>query len=194
MVTKLWAGPLNFLEKKCPYTMLNIPFWQPGHLNQNVSLHIVLWNNGENYPRIIIKYSVLVSPLVSTHSAEAILRMSTNNCNTYLHILEMKIRKTWSIFPGSNYPYLELCTIVNITLDKKLFSTKSTAIFLISPWKHIHVLLVLIRSASLLTEALLMSTHNICFRGEIKKKCLWLLLLSRTMNNIEVPKYPNIQK
>ena len=44
------------------------------------------------------------------------------------------------------------------------FSTKNHLCFLISPWKHI--LWVLIRST---TEALLMSTHNICFHGEIWK-------------------------
>ena len=38
-------------------------------------------------------------------------------------------------------------------------------IFLLSPRKY--MLWVLIRS-----EALLMSTHNICFRGEIRKKSI----------------------
>ena len=82
---------------------------------------------------------------------------------TYLH---GEVRKI------CGYPfYLELC---------RFFHLKSTDIFLISPWKH--MLWVLIRSTCVsmkthvvgthqkcLTEALLMSTHNICFHGDIRK-------------------------
>ena len=52
-------------------------------------------------------------------------------------------------------------------------------IFLISPRKH--MLWVLIRSASLVGgTTLLMSTHNICFRGEIRKISI---LLDRTLTS-----------
>ena len=67
------------------------------------------------------------------------------------------------------------------------FSTKKTAIFLISPQKH--MLWVLIRSASThLNEAFLMSTQNIYFLGEIKYSQLSLSRprLSRITAYLEV--------
>ena len=55
-----------------------------------------------------------------------------------------------------------------ITLDKVFFSTIKFFYFLTSQQKN--MLWVLIRSPS---EALLMSTHNICFRREIRKLLTW---------------------
>ena len=46
---------------------------------------------------------------------------------------------------------------LTMALNKALFSTQNTDFFLISPQKHFS------------TEALLMSTHNICFHEEIRK-------------------------
>ena len=62
------------------------------------------------------------------------------------------------------FKYPVVCLSYNIDLDKGGYLVN---IFLIIARKH--MLWVLIRSASGLGEALLMSTHNICFRAEIRK-------------------------
>ena len=48
-----------------------------------------------------------------------------------------------------------------------------------------------------LTEGLLMNTHNICFRGEIRKILVlldWKNILSRAMNILSEYQYPNYSK
>ena len=44
----------------------------------------------------------------------------------------------------------------------------------------------------LLTEELLMSTHNICFCGEIRKNIMWISLLSGVMSTCFVPSQPAV--
>ena len=61
-------------------------------------------------------------------------------------------------------------------LSGKYFSYFSTKIYVV----------VLIRSASL-TEALLMSTHSICFCDEIKKKKQYLLFEKSSLSGAMVP-------
>ena len=63
-----------------------------------------------------------------------------------------------------------------------LFQSKSIDIFLISPQKH------MLWYSLVLTEVLLMSTHNICFCWEIKKLLTWYPLLSRPMQRVMMKK------
>ena len=56
-----------------------------------------------------------------------------------------------------------------IATDKALFHPKNADIFLISPLKHMLWVLIISTSPRRFGEALLMSTHNICFCGEIRK-------------------------
>ena len=81
------------------------------------------------------------------------------HCQNFNHLVNIK-------------PFLTL------KLQKKcLFQPKSIYIFLISQSKN--MMWVLIRNVG---EMPLMSTHIICFPGEIKKKIIWISLLSEAMN------------
>ena len=64
-----------------------------------------------------------------------------------------------------------------IALDKTLFSTKKYLYFSYTPTKTY----VEGTHQKRLAEALLMSTHNTCFRREIRKLVTWYPLLSRPM-------------
>ena len=76
-----------------------------------------------------------------------------------------------------------------IATDKPFFHPKNADIFLISPRKH-----VVGTHYKRLTEVLLMSTHNICFRGEIRKILCGYPLLSVAIVSVRIIADPGAAK
>ena len=69
--------------------------------------------------------------------------------------------------------------VLYIALDKMLFSIQKYWFFYFSIKTYVES-----THYKRLAEALLMSTHNICFHGEIRQIFTWYPLLSRPMNYI----------
>ena len=79
---------------------------------------------------------------------------------------------------GSCFLFLFDTYHIYIDLNKALFTAEITDIFSYNSRKCDDMLRVLIRS---LLEALLISTQNICLRGEVRALSVWLLSLSGTL-------------
>ena len=166
-MTASYVSPYDNYCKRFPIWMIHDYNFQWQILQQITHLNSPWWHyksSGKYCKRFLFKWPSIPVQVPMTKCCQSTTREPLLN-RPWLHCLSDK------------YTVLQNC----IALDKALLSTKKYLYFSYFSTKTYPVAL-----KKRLAEALLMSTHNIRFRWEIRKLVTWYPLLSRPMKRFSI--------